>query len=160
MAWANRRGQEDSKHWSAMKARGIPNSSLGLSFWNAKAPGQSTTSGFEVIDPEVLPPSLPGPPGMLIRRPRSAKLRLKSTRGSVGILTNLEGAVGADIRFLWPEAIRSRASEKRGAALDMGAAGEYSRCGFLGLRLLGSAKLIVSFVEGPFTEFTAAEVKW
>ena len=157
MAWANRRGQEDSKHWSAMKARGIPNSSLGLSFWNAKAPGQST-SGTDVIDPK-LPPSRPGP-GMLIRRPRSAKVRLKSRRGSVGILTNRAGADGAEIRFLWPEAIRSRARGKRGAALDMGAAGEYSRCGFLGLRLLGSAKLIVSFVEGPFIEFTAAEVGW
>lgn len=73
----------------------------------------------------------------------------------MGILTNLVGAEGATIRFLWLDAIRSRASEKRGATL--GAAGEYRRCGFLGLRLLGSAKLIVSFVEGCLIELAAVE---
>ena len=124
---------------------------MGLSFLKWKVLAEST-SGTEVA-------SRPSgsSPGMLILRPRSAKLRLKSTTGSVGILTNLVGADGSDILFLWPDAIRSRASEKRGAVLDLEAAETYGRCGLLGLQVLGSPKLTFSRVGGRVIEFAAAE---
>ena len=61
--------------------------------------------------------------GIISLSPLAAKLRLNPTTGSVGSLTNLAGADGSKILLRWPEAIRSRASEKRGATWPLQVAG-------------------------------------
>lgn len=145
-------GQEGSRHWFEVT---LSTSDLS-NVWKTRLPAEST-SGIVAMDARESAVSLISGSGIWILRPKSLKLRVKLTTGSVGSFTNLAGADGDESLFLWPAAIRSRPRENREAAFVLLAVYGYGPCTLLDLRPWDSAKVTCRSVEGRFTVSAAAK---